>query len=135
MNTHIDLDRVVGKFILIEFGVDEEGDIIGESDDLFWFLDDWNKDNQTNYRSRHDFNSGETNYYIKKLSKFTIHYSLTGCGSVEVYARNKQEAEKEFLEYQEVDDNFIRGTCFDSGLEVQYSELEDEGDVFPEEEE
>ena len=131
----LDPDRFAGKFILIEFGVDEEGEIIGEGDDLFWFLDKWHKDNQTNYKSRHDFNSGETKYYIKKLSKFTISFSFVGNGSIEVYGRNQEEAKENFLENFDMDE-LLEVTCFDGkSLEVDGVSLEDEGDVFPEEEE
>lgn len=122
-----------GCFVLIEFGVDEEGDLIGV-DALGKFLDDWNKDNQTNYKSRHDFNSGETKYYIKKLSKFTISFSLVGSGSIEVYGRNSEDAKENFLENLDRDE-LLEVTCFDDGLEVDSISLEDEGDVFPEEEE
>lgn len=119
-----------GQFVLIEFGVDEKGDLIGV-DALGQFLDDWNKDNQTNYKSRQDFNSGETKYYIKKLSKFTISFSLVGNGSMEVYGRDEKDAKESFLENIDIDE-LLEVTYFDDGLEVDSLTLEDEGDDFPE---
>jgi subtilisin family serine protease len=130
MSVDLSICDEAGRFVLIEFGVDEEGDIIGESDDLSDFLTNWNKDNLTGYNSRDDFNSGETKYYIKKLSTFTVSFSIVGNGSIQVYGRDEKDAKQNFFDNFDLQE-LLEVTHFDDGADVEHMYLDDEGDVFP----